>query len=273
MIEFKRVFDSVFVKEAGVEKLIAGTTKALDKATAAATAGISPAYTKALQDPNIVSLQKRLSGAQARQAARVKAKPMIPVNAQTAKGHLAENPVLRNKNLQSEEALAYKDRARQQLQEKLYYQGREAATAEPALTPLQQKLRAHQAARAAGAPAAPTPTPTSPGGTAPAAGGGAAPTSGHMQNIRDLWNAGMGEGGNWKRFQEEFMKNKWRNAGYVGGGAYGAGVGKDYLDAMTGSDEYDYNIWDKIKMGIGMEKKPGVFDPLMPFFARGYHAN
>jgi hypothetical protein len=125
---------------------------------------------------------------------------------------------------------------------------------------------------------APTP-PTAPAGagtgnsTVPAAGGGAAPTNAHMQNIRDLWNAGMGEGGNWQKFQNEFAKNPWRNAGYVGGGAYGAGVGKDYLDAMTGSDEYDYGMWDKIKMGLGFEKKPGVLDPLLPGFLRGYHAN
>lgn len=93
----------------------------------------------------------------------------------------------------------------------------------------------------------------------------------HSQNIQDLWNAGR-QGG-WSGLKTEFMKNPARNAAYAGAGLYGAGTAKDYFDAATGSDEYDYNLWDKIKMGIGMEQKPSAFDPMLPFFMRGYHAN
>jgi hypothetical protein len=168
------------------------------------------------------------------------------------------------------------------------------------------KVRAASAAKAQQAPA---PTPADPAAgvqqnifdppapaapTGAGAGTGAGPTApvtppagpkqpgffdSHANNIKSLWNAGAGgwnRGGfggaaedTWKALKE----NPMRNAGYAGLGAYGLGTAKDTMDAMTGSDEYDYNLWDKIKMGIGMEDKPNWYDPALPFFMRGYHAN
>jgi hypothetical protein len=257
----------LFAKEAGLASTTARTVSALAKAEGAATRGLTkgtPAFTKALQDPNVVRLQTRLKGMNARQSARVAAKPMIPVNAQTAQQHLSANPILRNKGPMSEEAAAYRQRAQQELPDKLYYQGR--GQAEQQLSPLQQRLKAHTDARTQGAapkpvaPPTPAPAPKAPGFF-----------DQHKQNIQALWNSGR-EGG-WGGFKTEFMKNPARNAGYAAGGAYGLGTAKDTFDAMTGSDEYDYGLWDKIKMGIGMEQKPSALDPFLPFFARGYHAN
>lgn len=250
----------LFVKEAGVVSGLAKATSALTKAEAAATKGLTrgtPAFTKALQDPSVVNLQQRVKGLQARQSARVAAKPMIPVNAQTAQQHLAANPVLRNKGLVSEEALAYKQRAQQELADKLYYQGRGQAAPQPTSL-AQQRLKAIRDARAQ--VAAPPLAPAAPGFF-----------DKHKQNIQALWDVGKQNG--WSGFKTEFMKNPARNAAYAGGAAYGLGTAKDTFDAMTGSDEYDYGLWDKIKMGIRMEQKPSVADPFLPFFLRGYHAN
>lgn len=51
-------------------------------------------------------------------------------------------------------------------------------------------------------------------------------------------------------------------------GLYGAGVAKDTADAAFGWDEFNpdnYDMWQKIKMFLGMQRKPGMFDPLDQF--------
>lgn len=140
-----------------------------------------------------------------------------------------------------------------------------------------------QTGQAQAAPTPPTPTPAAPPQPAPAAStpppASSAPTkawySGAFDTAKsDLSNIyGNARAGNWQGIMDQARANPLRHAGYAAGGAYGLGTAKDTLDAMTGSDEYDYGLWDKIKMGIGMEQRPSVVDPFLPFFLRGYHAN
>lgn len=117
-----------------------------------------------------------------------------------------------------------------------------------------------------------TPPAAAPVAATAAAAPAAAPTG--MSRLRGIFDtakgdlgtmAGNARSGNWEAIKQQIRANPARWAGYGAGGAYAGGVGKDYLDLATDSDEFDYSPIGKLMMGLGIKDKPSVFTPLNPF--------
>lgn len=80
--------------------------------------------------------------------------------------------------------------------------------------------------------------------------------------------AGNVRSGNWEAAKQMLRANPARWAGYGAGGLYAGGVAKDYADLINRDDEYDFSPIGKLMMGLGIQDKPGIFDPLNPFHRR-----
>lgn len=109
---------------------------------------------------------------------------------------------------------------------------------------------------------------------APAAAGAAPeaaqPAASGLRSIFDTAKGDLGSmagnlrSGNWEAVKQQLRANPARWAGYGAGGLYAGGVGKDYMDLATDSDEFDYSPIGKLMMGLGIKDKPSVFTPLNP---------